>query len=94
MARLVRIGARFRPSLKAHKITPGSEARRALASTMRALADAETLPGPGDELSLIPPTRSAYTRRVAGHNVWLWWTATDAELLLLFVTAIPPVPVG
>jgi hypothetical protein len=54
----------------------------------------ETLPGPGDVLALIPPTREAFVRRVPARNLWVWYMPHDGEVVIIALTADPPVPFG
>lgn len=74
-------------------VRPGSERARAVARTVRALADATDLPGPSDFESAERPVGRAWVRRVAGRNLWLWYRFTVGEVHLLTVTTEPPVPV-
>jgi hypothetical protein len=46
----------------------------------------------GDTLGLLPPTAEAFVRRVPGRNLWLWYQGTADELLVVTLTADPPVP--
>ena len=55
--------------------------------------NAPSLPEPQDSEAAIPPTARAYVRRVAGENLWLWFRATDAEVVIVALTANPPVPI-
>lgn len=41
----------------------------------------------------MPPTLRALTRRVGGHNVWIWYRVAGEEIVFLTVTDEPPVPV-
>jgi hypothetical protein len=73
----------------------GSPEARALAKTIRALAAASTLPEVGDLAVLIGPDERGvqmltHVRRVPGRNLWVWYTATDHELLLRALTDGPP----
>lgn len=61
--------------------------------TIRALLDADALPSPVDTRAVIPPTSEAFVRRVANHNVWVWYRVTDVELVLLSATSEPPNPI-
>ena len=63
-----------------------------VAATIRAL-EVEDLPGVTDFEAAIPPTGRAWVRRVRGENVWLWYRASDDELVLVTVTRVPPVPI-
>ena len=93
MTRLVRFGARYRRAADRLGILPGSVRGRAVGQTIAALANAETLPGPGDTRALMPPTGEAFVRRVPGRNLWVWYRVDDAALYVAHVASDPPVPV-
>ena len=69
----------------------GTQGARALARTIVAL-QAATLPGLADYEAAIPPTSRAWVRRIGGENLWLWYRASDAELVVVTLTKSPPVP--
>ena len=50
-------------------LTPGSPAQRSLLATVRAIADATALPGPGDFETAFAPGR-AHVRRASSQNLW------------------------
>ncbi len=75
-------------------VAGGSERATAIARTVRALVDADVLPGVSDFESGERPVGRAWVRRVAGRNLWVWFRFSDAEVVLLTVTTEPPVPVG
>jgi hypothetical protein len=75
-------------------LNAGTVRGAALARTLRALLVAEELPGPSDTRAAIPPTSEAFVRRVAAHNVWLWYRVDGDELVAVAVTTEPPVPIG
>ncbi len=81
------------PSDRRLRLEPGSVRGAALARTIRALLSADELPSPVDTRAVIPPTSEAFVRRVANHNVWIWYRATDVELVLLSATSEPPNPI-
>ena len=64
----------------------------ALASTLRALATSSALPGPLDYEVGIPPTRSAWCRRIPAQNLWLLYKVRDDVVYLLHVKNTPPIP--
>jgi hypothetical protein len=41
----------------------------------------------------MPPTAEAFVRRVPGRNLWLWYTIADDAVIVIVLTADPPVPV-
>jgi hypothetical protein len=76
-------------------VAGGSPEGRALAGTIRALAAAPVLPEASDSAVLMDPDKRevqvlAYLRRVQGCHLWVWYTATDDELILRALTAAPP----
>jgi hypothetical protein len=86
--RVIRPTPLFRERRKKY-VTSAREAK-ALAATIAAIAEAERLPGFLDERAMMPPTRSAFVRQVAGYSLWLWYDATDAEIRLLTLSRVPP----
>ena len=48
--------------------------------------------GPGDTLAATPPVGTAWVRRVRGHNLWIWFDATETRLVLFSLQRRPPVP--
>ena len=65
-----------------------------MAAVLRALATAEALPGPGDVEAGIPPVARAFTRRVHGENLWVWYDDRGAFVLVLLVSREPPIPLA
>ena len=88
MSRLVQITHAFARSRA--RLTHDEARRAKLGATIRALAAATTLPGPQDDAVMIPPVVSAHARRIAGENLWIWYTADDATLTLRALTDAPP----
>lgn len=88
--------ARFRASLAACHVAPGSRAGRAVGTTLAALSDAETLPEPDDETTLLEPedergvSSLGHVRRVKGHNLWVWYRVSGTDVVLVQVTRLPP----
>jgi hypothetical protein len=93
VTRVVRLGARFRRAADRLGVVPGSNRAVAFGRLLAALADAPELPGPDDIRALLPPVGDAFVRRVPGRNLWLWYTVRDEELVVVTLTADPPVPV-
>lgn len=93
MARVARLTPRFMQRLRV-SVPRGSDAAAAVGATIAALTEAAELPGVLDVRAAIPPTSSAYVRRVAGRNLWLWYRVDDEGVWLLNITAAPPVPLG
>ena len=70
----------------------GTSAGRKLGRTINAVAAASTLPGSGDGVGIMPPSVTAWVRRVPGAALWLWYTFTDETLTLRALTDTPPPP--
>lgn len=93
MARVAKPTPRFLKRLQALGIPSGSALSRAIAHEIGALAGADALPGPLDFETTIPPTHSAWVRRLTGENIWLLYAWDDEHVSLLTVTTTPPVPI-
>jgi hypothetical protein len=93
VTRVLRLTPRYRRNADRLAIAPGSNRGRAVGQTIAALLEAETLPGPGDTLALLPPTGDAFVRRVPGRNLWVWYVVRGDDVLAVALTADPPVPV-
>lgn len=89
-ARTPKLTGRYFSALARARLRPGTPDGRALARTIRALLDAEILPGALDVVVPIPPVARAYVRRVAGRNLWLWYDVVDEAVILVFVSRQPP----
>jgi hypothetical protein len=90
-SRIPFLTTRYRASLTRLQIVPGSPHARQLAATIRALM-VDELPGPQDVETPIPPTNSAWVRRVPGANLWVYFNFDDARVLVGSVVKVPPVP--
>jgi hypothetical protein len=73
-------------------LRPGSVCAVAVARTVRALADADELPGKSDFEATVRRIGRAWVRRVTRQNLWVWYRIRDEELVLVTVTNEPPVP--
>ncbi len=93
MARVLRLKPSFLRRRGALRVVRGSAESEALSATLAALIEAEELPGALDALAAIPPTGRAYVRRVAGWNLWIWYTVPGLEVAAVRLPRIPPVPV-
>lgn len=91
MSRVLRLTPRFDASVRRLGAASGTPARRALGTTLAAMS-AGPLPGPLDYEAAIPPTRTAWVRRVSGCNLWVFYTFDDAEVRAVALTGSPPVP--
>lgn len=93
MTRIPKLTHRYLRSAERLAVVPGSARGRAVGQTIAGLVSASTLPAPGDVRALVPPTGSAFVRRVPGRNLWLWYTVSDDSVMVIGLTADPPVPV-
>jgi hypothetical protein len=73
-------------------LTPGSPAQRSVLATVRAIADADALPGRTDFETTFTPGY-ANVRRVSGHNLWVLYRFDAAFVDVLTVRSEPPVPI-
>ena len=64
---------------------------QAVSAVVRALAEADTLPGHADLEASFHPGR-AFVRRVAKHNLWVWFRIDANHVTLMSITDEPPVP--
>jgi hypothetical protein len=60
-------------------------------ATVAALADADELPGPGDDETRFGPGR-AFVRRVPGRNVWILYRFDGDHVFAMTTRGTPPVP--
>jgi hypothetical protein len=73
-------------------LQPGSSGFRAVFATIAALADADELPGVGDDETKFGSSR-AFVRRVGGHNVWILYRFDDDHVFAMTARGTPPVPI-
>ena len=90
MPRVINLSARFLSRRAALGVTSGPAAL-AIRSTIVALAR-EPLPGAQDVETLMPPVARYWSRRVPGQNLWVYFAFDDFQLIIVNVTARPPVP--
>ena len=76
-------------------IRSGTKVARDVGRVVAELMDADVLPGPDEAFRLLPP-RVAYGpmvgvhgRKVPGHDLWVWYRATDERLEVVTITAAP-----
>jgi hypothetical protein len=74
-------------------LVAGSTPLHAVLVTIRAIADADVLPGPIDFETDFAPGR-AYVRRVSGQNLWVLYRFDARHVDVLNVRSDPPIPVG
>jgi len=85
VARTPRLSPQFLARRNALGIIKRSPESRAIAATIVALCTSETLPGPGDAMTLLEPAdaRGVATlvrvRRVRGLNLWIWGRGSGAR---------------
>jgi hypothetical protein len=91
MARRLELTPSFRAGMRRLGIESGTPVGQALVATLRSVMTRE-LPGPLDYQAAIPPTRTAWVRRVTGCNLWVFYTFDDAEVRAVALTGAPPVP--
>jgi hypothetical protein len=92
VSRVPKLTRRYLRSAERLAVVPGSARGRAVGQVIAALAADATLPAPGDMRALIPPTGSAFVRRIPGRNLWLWYTLSEDAVTVIALTADPPVP--
>ncbi len=90
MRRIPRLTGRFNRRRQALGLASGAEAV-VLARTIGALAHGP-LPGPADFETLVPPVQRVWVRRIAGLNLWVFYTFDDSVVSLVHVADKPPVP--
>jgi hypothetical protein len=73
-------------------LSPGSAGFRAVFAAVAGLADANELPGPGDDETAFTPGR-AFVRRVGGRNIWILYRFDDDHVFALTTRGVPPVPI-
>jgi hypothetical protein len=89
--RVAHLSTTFRRSVINLGLLPGSPGFRAVFATVAALADADDLPGPGDDETAFAPGR-AFVRRVSAQNVWILYRFDDDRVFALTTRGVPPVP--
>lgn len=89
--RIARLSTTFRRSVTALGFVPGSPNFRAVFAAVAALANADELPGAGDDETAFGSGR-AFVRRVGGRNVWILYRFDDDHLFAMTARGEPPVP--
>ena len=90
--RVARLSTTFRRSVIELGLQPGSPGFRAVFATVAVLADADELPGAGDEETKFGPGR-AFVRRVGGRNVWILYRFDVDHVFAMTTRGTPPVPI-
>ena len=90
--RVAHLSTTFRRSVIELGLRPGSPGFRAVFGAVATLADADELPGPGDDETAFAPGR-AFVHRVGGRNVWILYRFDDAHVYALTARGVPPVPI-
>jgi len=89
--RVARLSTTFRRSVIELGLQSGSPGFRAVFATVAALADADELPGAGDDETKFGPGR-AFVRRVPGRNVRILYRFDDDHVFAMTTRGTPPVP--
>lgn len=90
--RVAQLSTTFRRSVIELGLEPGSVGFRAVFATVAVLANADDLPGAGDDETKFGPGR-AFVRRVSGRNVWILYRFDDDHVYAMTTRGQPPVPV-
>ena len=90
--RVAHLSTTFRRSVIELGLQPGSSGFRAVFATVAALANADELPGVGDDETTFAPGR-AFVRRVGGRNVWILYRFDEDHVFAMTARGVPPVPV-
>jgi hypothetical protein len=96
VARTPRLSPQFLARRSALGIVKHSPESRAIAATIVALCTSETLPGPGDAMTLLELADArgvatvVHVRRVRGLNLWIWYREAGDVLELATLTERPP----
>jgi hypothetical protein len=92
VGRLPRISPQYLSDRDALGLRGTSDVSRDIGRVVRALANADALPEPGD-LQGIMPARSdgpvqtfAYARRVPGRSLWVWYQVANDEVAIVGLT--------
>ena len=91
--RVAQLSTTFRRSVIDLGLAPGSPGFRTVFATIAALANADELPGPGDDETTFGVGR-AFVRRVGGRNVWVLYRFDAQRVFALTARHEPPVPIG
>ena len=92
MGRLPRISPQYLSDRDALGLRGSSDVSRDIGRVVRALANADVLPEPGDLQGLMPgrsdaPVQTfAYARGVPGRNLWVWYQVADGEVRIVALT--------
>ena len=90
--RVAQLSTTFRRSVIDLGLQPGSPGFRAVFTTVAALANADELPGAGDDETKFGPGR-VFVRRVSGRNVWILYRFDEDHVYAMTTRGQPPVPV-
>jgi hypothetical protein len=92
VGRLPRISPQYLRDRDALGIQAATSISRDVGGVVRALANADTLPGPGDPQGIMPgqsdkPVRTfAFARAVPGRNLWVGYHVSDDEVRIVGLT--------
>jgi hypothetical protein len=96
VARTPRLSPRFLARRTALGIVKHSPESRAIAATIVALCTSETLPGPGDAMTILQPADArgvaalVHVRQVRSLNLWIWYREAGDVLEIARLTDRPP----
>jgi hypothetical protein len=90
MPRIARLSPRFQARYRSLGVSGG--AAIAVARTIGALTR-EALPGPQDRETMMPPVARYWFRRVPDHNLWIYFTFGETEIVAVSLSTRPPVPI-
>jgi hypothetical protein len=92
VGRLTRLSPQYLRDCDALGVQAAKTISRDVGRVVRALANADALPMPGDPQGIRPgqcdaPVQTfAYAREVPGRNLWLWYQVSDDELTIVGLT--------
>jgi hypothetical protein len=92
VGRLTRISPQYLRDRDALGIQVATGVSRDVGGVVRALANDDALPAPGDPQGIMPgqgdaPVQTfAYAREVAGRNLWVWYQVSDDEVRIVGLT--------
>ena len=89
--RIPRLNFGFRRAMRTLGIASGTPRSLAVFAAIRTITEAEELPGHVDVRSKFAPGY-AHVRRVAGHNLWIWFRFDDEHVDVITLRNDPPVP--
>jgi hypothetical protein len=92
VGRIPRISSQYLRDHGSLEVRKDASIARDIGRIVRALANADVLPEPGDARGIMPLTGGAsvqtfaYARRVFGRSLWVWYQVSDGEVRLVGLT--------